>query len=85
MIERHITYSVRQLLSKRITVNGGFVTDTALGTPDSSLSLGDTLYHIHLVKASGEMMSEEIRREAMAKAEENLKTRYANNRSTLTE
>lgn len=64
MKEKHILYLVNRHAGIGLRVDGGTEIDSAR-RPDASLTVGDTIYHVHLKTGSYKTMDEATRREAL--------------------
>ena len=64
MIEKHVLYLVNRQDGDRLRVDGGSEIDSAR-TPDASLTIRDTIYHVHLKAGSYKTLDAATRREAL--------------------
>ncbi len=64
MKEKHILYLVNRSPVSGLSVVGGTEIDSARA-PDASLTVGDTIYHVHLKTGSYKTLDAAARREAL--------------------
>ena len=64
MKEKHVLYLVNRSPVSGLSVAGGTEIDSAR-PPDTSLTVGDTIYHVHLKTGSYKTLDAATRREAL--------------------
>ena len=62
--EKHILYLVNRYPGVGLRVDGGAEIDSAR-PPDASITVGDTIYHVHLKTGSYKTLDVAMRREAL--------------------
>ncbi len=75
MKEKHILYLVNHHEGIGLRVDGGTEIDSAR-RPDGSLTVGDTIYHVHLKTGSYKIMDDAMRREALKSVGKLLEARH---------
>jgi len=76
--EKHVLYLVNRSPVVGLRVDGGGEIDSARA-PDASLTVGDTIYHVHLKTGSYKILDAATRREALKSVTKQLQTAHANN------
>ncbi|MEP7293310.1 MAG: hypothetical protein ABI835_16110 [Chloroflexota bacterium] len=76
--EKHVLYLVNKAASSTgLRVDGGAEIDSAR-PPDASLTVGDTIYHVHLKTGSYKTLDAATRREALKSIGKLLQTAHTN-------
>ena len=73
--EKHVLYLVNRVQGTGLRVDGGTEIDSAR-RPDASLTIGDTVYHVHLKAGSYKILDEPTRREAIKSVTKLLQTAH---------
>jgi len=79
LIEKHVLYVVNRPASSGLRVDGGAEIDS-VRRPDGSLTIGDTIYHVHLKAVSYKTLDAKTRREALKSVTEQLQAAHNNAR-----
>jgi hypothetical protein len=75
--EKHVLYLVNRHPGIGLRVDGGTEIDSAR-RPDASLTVGDTVYHVHLKTGSYKMLDGAMRREALKSVGKLLEAAHTN-------
>ncbi len=75
LTEKHVLYLVNRTPVNGLTIGGGAEIDSAR-RPDASLTIGDTIYHVHLKTGSYKILDDDTRREALKSVSKLLQTAH---------